>query len=44
MVDQLSEDPEMVHKKVCFNNEAKFYLNGEVNKQNCRYYARENSN
>ena len=42
--DQLAEDPEMVHKKICFSDEANFYLNGEVNRQNCRYYARENPN
>ena len=42
--DQLAEDPEMVHKKICFSDEVNFYLNGEVNRQNCRYYARENPN
>ena len=32
------------YTKVCFSDEANLHLNGEVNKQNCRYYARENPN
>lgn len=40
--NRLDKDPDMVHRKVLFSDEANFYLNGEVNKQNCRYYAREN--
>lgn len=29
-------------RSVCMSDESKFYLHGEVNTQNCRYWAREN--
>jgi len=29
-------------QRVCFSDEATFYLNGEVNRHNCRYWSKEN--
>ena len=29
-------------KKICFSDESTFFLNGEVNRHNCRYWATEN--
>ena len=40
--DQLVQNPSFVKHDVLFSDEANFFVNGEVNKQNCRYYSREN--
>ena len=40
--DQLIQTSNSVNHDVLFSDEANFFVNGEVNKQNCRYYSREN--
>lgn len=41
MTDMCNNNPFFV-KRICFSDEATFCLSGEVNKQNFRYWAREN--
>ena len=38
---KIAEDPEFV-KKTCFSDESSFFLNGTVNRHNCRYWALQN--
>jgi len=40
-VAQLQEDPDF-HTKILFTDEANFYVHGEVNKQNLRYWSPNN--
>ncbi|BFZ10256.1 hypothetical protein BsWGS_13295 [Bradybaena similaris] len=40
--DLLIQNPNFVNHDVLFSDEANFFVNGEVNKQNCHYYSREN--
>ena len=42
--DQLIQNPNFVNHDVLFSDEANFFVNGEFNKQNCRYYSHENPN
>ena len=39
---QLEEDPDFVRRNILFSDEANFYVSGEVNRQNCRYYSQDN--
>ena len=39
---QLEEDPDFVRRNMLFSDEANFYVSGEVNRQNCRYYSQDN--
>ena len=41
MTDRIMAEPRLV-KNICFSDECSFYLNGHVNKQNCRYWDNEN--
>lgn len=41
MTNMCIHDPLLI-KRICFTDEATFRLNGEVNKQNYRYWAKEN--
>lgn len=41
MTDRIAAQPELL-KNICFSDECTFYLNGHVNKQNCRYWSDEN--
>lgn len=38
---RITAEPRLV-KNICFSDECTFYLNGHVNKQNCRYWHDEN--
>lgn len=40
-VEQLARNPDF-HTKILFSDEAHFWLNGYVNKQNCRIWSSEN--
>lgn len=40
-LNQLQNDP-LFYRKIIFNDEAHFWLNGYVNKQNCRIWSDEN--
>lgn len=40
-LEQLEVDPDF-GRKIIFSDEAHFWLNGNVNKQNCRYWAENN--
>lgn len=40
-LDKINENPNILHK-ICFTDEATFTVHGEVNSQNCRYWAQEN--
>ena len=40
-LEQLEVDPEF-GRKIIFSDEAHFWINGNVNKQNCRYWAENN--
>lgn len=40
-LEMLEADPDF-HKKIIFSDEAHFWLNGFVNKQNCRYWSETN--
>lgn len=40
-LNKLETDPEF-HHKIIFSDEAHFWLNGFVNKQNCRFWCEEN--
>ena len=35
---KLAEDP-LLYRKIVFTDKANFYLNGQVNKQNCRFWS-----
>ena len=39
---QLEEDPDFVRQNILLSYEANFYVSGEVNRQNCRYYSQDN--
>lgn len=41
MSDLINENPDLT-KNVCFSDECTFYLNGLVNRHNCRYWSNEN--
>jgi hypothetical protein len=41
LMDKCNNDP-LFAKTVIFSDESTFTLNGEVNRQNCRYWAKEN--
>lgn len=41
MQEKIAEDPYFV-KKTCFSDECTFFLNGEVNRHNSRYWSPEN--
>lgn len=41
MMDRMNADLQFINK-IVFSDEATFHLNGTVNKQNCRYWSREN--
>lgn len=41
MTQKIVNEPRIV-KNICFSDECTFYLNGNVNKQNCRYWSDEN--
>uniref|UniRef100_V5GPD3 Transposable element Tc3 transposase n=1 Tax=Anoplophora glabripennis TaxID=217634 RepID=V5GPD3_ANOGL len=41
MMEECQADPDFV-KRIIFSDEASFYLNGTVNKQNCRYWSDRN--
>lgn len=38
MTHKITTEPQLV-KNICFSDECTFYLNGKVNKQNCRYWS-----
>lgn len=40
-LNQLNEDP-FFYRKILFSDEAHFWLNGYVNKQNCRIWSKDN--
>ena len=40
-LESIENDPDF-HRKIIFSDEAHFWLNGFVNKQNCRYWCKEN--
>lgn len=40
-IKQIEVDPDF-HRKIIFSDEAHFWLNGYVNKQNCRYWSEDN--
>lgn len=40
-LEEMEGDPDF-HRKIIFSDEAHFWLNGFVNKQNCRYWSAEN--
>lgn len=40
-LEMLEADPQF-HRKIIFSDEAHFWLNGFVNKQNCRYWSESN--
>ena len=37
---KLAEDP-LFYRKIVFSNEAHFWFNGYVNKQNCRFWSED---
>ena len=39
--NELEIDP-IFHRKILFSDEAHFWLNGYINKQNCRIWSEEN--
>ena len=39
---QLEEDSDFVRQNMLFSDKANFYVSGEVNRQNCRYYSQDN--
>lgn len=41
MMNRCIEDPQFL-RRIVFSDEATFTLNGHVNRQNCRYWAKEN--
>lgn len=41
MTNLINAEPGTI-KNICFSDECTFFLNGEVNKQNCRYWSDEN--
>lgn len=41
MTQRITAEPQLV-KNICFSDECTFYLNGHVNKQNCRYWSDDN--
>lgn len=41
MQEKITDDPDFL-MKICFSDESTFFLNGEVNRHNCRYWAQEN--
>lgn len=41
MTDKLIAQPRLINN-ICFSDECTFYLNGKVNKQNCRYWSDHN--
>ena len=38
----MAEDP-LLYRKIVFSDEAHFWLNGYVNKQNCRFWSEDQS-
>lgn len=41
MTEEIRREPSLT-KNICFSDECSFLLNGNVNKQNCRYWSDEN--
>lgn len=41
MTEEIRREPSLT-KNICFSDESSFFLNGNVNKQNCRYWSDEN--
>lgn len=41
MMEKIQIEPSLI-KNICFSDESTFFLNGLVNKQNCRYWNNEN--
>ena len=41
MCQRIDEDPHLI-KNICFSDESTFFLNGIVNRHNCRYWDNEN--
>ena len=41
IADHIEADPEFL-KQIIFSDEAHFHLSGQVNRQNCRFWAGEN--
>lgn len=41
MTDSINANRNLLHN-ICFTDECSFFLNGNVNKQNCRYWSDEN--